>query len=262
MNNLTISIVSHGHRDHLRKLLEDLNAIAAESRLHVLLTLNIPEPEPQIQDYPNLCLTLIRNKKPQGFGANHNMAFHSCTTRWFAILNPDLRLPANPFPTLIVCAQKLPVAGVVAPKIINSAGAEEDHVRPNLSPASLWRRFLGQREPVDTSVPAIRPRPFYWLAGMFMLFDADAYREVGGFDERYFLYCEDYDICARLFDAGYGVHLVPEVFAIHDAQRDSHGSLKHLRWHISSLVKVWCTRVFWRCCFYSSESIFRIRSEL
>lgn len=212
----------------------------------MLVTLNVPEPEPQQTHYPNLKLVLIHNRHPQGFGANHNTAYQRCATPWFAVLNPDLRVPTDPFPALMTSLKHTPHLGVAAPRVLNSAGHQEDHVRRNLSLASIWRRRRGIAEPVDTSSPAKRPAPFYWLAGMFLLFNSEAYRAVGGFDERFFLYCEDYDICARLYAAGYAVQLVAEASVVHDAQRDSHRSARHLRWHMASLAKVWCSQVFWK----------------
>ena len=89
-------------------------------------------------------------------------------------------------------------------------------------------------------------RPFYWLAGMFLMVRAAAFTAVGGFDERYFLYCEDYDLSARLFNAGYPIAQVQAARAVHDAQRDSHRSLRHLKLHVVSLLKVWTSVAFWR----------------
>jgi len=74
---------------------------------------------------------------------------------------------------------------------------------------------------------------------MFMLFRADTYREIDGFDERYFLYYEDVDICARLRQRGYDVRLVPAASVIHAARRDSHRRARYLAWHIRSTLRFW-----------------------
>ena len=72
---------------------------------------------------------------------------------------------------------------------------------------------------------------------MFLLFDAAAYRSVGGFDERYFMYLEDADICRRLWSKGRRVLAAPSVSVVHDAQRASSYNLKHMYWHGISMVK-------------------------
>jgi len=72
-----------------------------------------------------------------------------------------------------------------------------------------------------------------WIAGMFMLFRSDAYRALGGFDEGYFLYYEDVDICRRLRRQGQGVLYEPRAEVIHDARRasrcDARLAMHHLR---------------------------------
>lgn len=81
---------------------------------------------------------------------------------------------------------------------------------------------------------------------MFMLFRSEAYESVYGFDERFYMYGEDFDICARLKLHGWSLTVFEEHTAIHDAQRASHRNWQHLYWHIRSLVKVWTSRAFWK----------------
>jgi N-acetylglucosaminyl-diphospho-decaprenol L-rhamnosyltransferase len=63
------------------------------------------------------------------------------------------------------------------------------------------------------------------------------FRELRGFDERYFLYYEDVDLCRRLRKRGYEVVLVPSASAVHDARRESHRNLRHLSWHLASIAR-------------------------
>ena len=77
---------------------------------------------------------------------------------------------------------------------------------------------------------------------MFMLAKRDAFREVSGFDEGYFLYYEDIDLCRRLRRAGFDICLVPSARVIHDARRTSHRSLRYLRWHLASMCRYLTTR--------------------
>jgi hypothetical protein len=72
---------------------------------------------------------------------------------------------------------------------------------------------------------------------MFMLFRSDAYREVGGFDERFFLYYEDVDICRRLLARGYRCVFQPEASVIHDARRASRRDLRLMSIHAASAAR-------------------------
>jgi len=110
----------------------------------------------------------------------------------------------------------------------------------------ISRYIFSERKPLEMTGPAVRGKGFFWVAGMCVLVNANAYREINGFDERFFLYCEDYDLCARLYNRGYAIHFDAGSRVIHEAQRDSHRSFKHLKWHLSSLFKVWCSFAFLR----------------
>ena len=74
-----------------------------------------------------------------------------------------------------------------------------------------------------------------------MLFRSEAFAELKGFDEKFFLYYEDVDVCIRAWNRGLRVLACPRVSVIHDARRDSRRSLRHLRWHVASM-----RRFFWK----------------
>jgi GT2 family glycosyltransferase len=76
-----------------------------------------------------------------------------------------------------------------------------------------------------------------WLAGMFMLFTKAGYQALGGFDENFFLYYEDVDICARIWKSGKKLRYCPDVSVIHDARRASHKNLRFFKWHFTSLIR-------------------------
>ncbi|MES2227098.1 MAG: glycosyltransferase [Pseudomonadota bacterium] len=245
-NSISLSIVSHGHAELLRRLLQDLAELPSLSGAKVVVTLNIPE-RFDAAAFPALNIELLRNATPKGFGANHNAAFQRCTTPWFVVLNPDLRIQEDPFPALLERAHARRGLALLGPTILNPAGGQEDSVRDNLTPISLlFRRALGRRRAAQVTGPAHRGKRFYWLAGMFLMLRSSAFAEVGGFDERFFMYCEDYDLCARLYIAGHLLELHPDVRVIHDARRDSHRSGRHLRWHLRSVARVWTSPACWR----------------
>jgi GT2 family glycosyltransferase len=191
----------------------------------------------------NLNIITLRNGVPIGFGANHNQAFKYCKTKWFAILNPDLLLPNDVFSPLIQAAEGR-CASLAVPHIVNPLGHTEDSIRFNLTPWSLIKRFLKV-----ASQPPIKQKRFSWFAGMFYLVDSSAYREIGGFDERFFLYCEDYDFCARLFLNGYTAVFHADVLVVHDARRSSRKSTAYFLKHLKSMLKVWSSSIVWRISF-------------
>ena len=245
---LTLSVVSHGHGPMLDRLLTQLDRQPSLAGVRVVVTLNLADEPFDAARYSQLAIVELRNARPRGFGANHNAAFQHCQTPWFGVLNPDLSLPGGePFTLLMHSGAQAERVAAIAPGIVNAAGQPEDSVRANLTPWSLaTRQLFGRRNPLAVQGTTRRGEPFFWLAGMCLLLDAAAFRSVGGFDERFFLYCEDFDLCARLYNANYEIKLEPRARLVHEAQRDSHRSLRHLRWHLASLAKVWTSAAFWR----------------
>lgn len=234
-HSISISIVSHGQADLVRELLFDLSTfINIELITEIILTVNVPEKN--VFNHTNLPLQIIHNDSPKGFAANHNAAFQQAKGAYFCVLNPDIRLKDNPFVTLLEEMRELKL-GIIAPAIIDANGQYEDSVRKFPTIGSLLKRLILGKH--DHYLFSKTDRVLYpdWVGGMFMLFDRKAYEAVKGFDENYFLYYEDVDICVRLWRKGLPIAVSPQIQVIHQAQRQSHKQLKYLRWHISSMIR-------------------------
>ncbi|GAB4396834.1 MAG: hypothetical protein OHK0048_02930 [Rhodoferax sp.] len=232
---LSISVVSHGQMGLVSALLQDLARCRRESDFELILTLNVPEPEiPNPKDWP-FALRIVQNPRPLGFGANHNQALRRAQGDYFCVLNPDIRLPTNPWPALLAALQREPL-GVLAPLVLNAHGTVEDSVRRYPTPARLWAKLRGRRSGPDYTLNTALTR-VDWVGGMFMVIPRSAYERVGGFDEGYFLYYEDVDLCARMNLAGLGVGVLREAQVIHNAQRASHRHWAYLRRHVGSLLR-------------------------
>jgi N-acetylglucosaminyl-diphospho-decaprenol L-rhamnosyltransferase len=232
---LTLSIVSHAQGSLVAALLEDLAAMQSQD-FKVVLTLNLEEERAFVEHASAvLPLTVLSNATPKGFAANHNTAFSHCDTPYFCVLNPDLRMQSNPFPALMD-ACTAPEVGLVAPLVVDEAGNCEDSARRFPTPLSVAARVFQRERRLDYGVPRSAFSPD-WVAGMCMLMRSDTYRAVGGFDERYFLYYEDADLCRRLRRRGLDVRLIPQVRVIHLARRQSRRNLRYLRWHFASMLR-------------------------
>lgn len=233
---ISISIVSHGQGSLVNEVLSDIARFADAGRFEVLLTKNIPERLPfSVEDFP-YPIRLVENVTPKGFSANHNAAFRLAKGEWFCVMNPDIRMPANPYPLLVEEIEQQHAA-VIAPAVLSPAGQFEDSIRRFPTPFSLARKMLGRSDGrYSFAVGDVTFAPD-WVGGMFMLFRAADYRRVGGFDEGFFLYYEDVDICARLWKAGRCVLACPKVQVIHDARRASRRNLRYMRWHMGSMAR-------------------------
>lgn len=232
--SVTVSVVSHGQIDLVNKLFEDLAANCPPG-LAVILTHNIPEAAPVVPQNWNHHLDAVNNERPAGFGANHNAAFKHCRTPVFCVVNPDIRLGGDPLPALLASLQDERVA-LVGPKVSNPEGLVEDSVRrfPTVSRLLLkaFTNPVGPDYPVDRDSIEVD-----WVAGMFMAFRSRCFAEVGGFDERFFLYYEDVDICRRLYAKGYSIVFNPGARVIHDARRESRRNPRLMWVHAASALR-------------------------
>lgn len=235
MNDVVLSVVSHA-QDHLvNQLLDDIAVHASQPSL--LVTHNLPGG--QVQHHGLTDIRFIENPVAQGFGENHNAAFKYCDQQFFCVINPDIRFAVDPFPAILACFDD-PKVGVVAPRVLSPEGYVEDSARAFPTPVGLLSKMLRISNGAY-HIEGNKPVPVEWVAGMFMVFRAEAFRDVGGFDEDFFLYYEDVDICTRLWKSGWTVIQHPGVSVIHDAQRTSRRNLRYMKWHITSML-----RYFWK----------------
>jgi GT2 family glycosyltransferase len=248
--DILISIVSHGHGDCVRELLTDLSTSGNAELIRVVVTLNVPEEANYAQGTWPFPLHVVRNPRPRGFAENHNAAFRQGMpeheARWFCVLNPDVRLSAVTMAALAKRFESVPAPAVVAPAVIGPGGQLEDSARPLPTPATLvgkaFRHISGFGTATLTSIA-----DWDWMAGMFMLIDAQIFRTVNGFDEGYFLYYEDVDLCCRIRLRGGRLLYCPELRIVHDARRDSHRRMGHFLHHVKSAVRFFTSPVYRQC---------------
>ncbi|GHD67469.1 glycosyltransferase family 2 protein [Jeongeupia chitinilytica] len=186
-----------------------------------------------------------------GFGSGHNRlvaALGESGCEFHLLVNPDIEWHQNPFPALLAFLDAQPRVAAVMPDVINAAGQRQYLAKAQPTPGLLLgRRFLPRRwlqaavaryELQDWDFAAPRCVPV--ISGCFMLLRGTAFADVGGFDERYFLYLEDYDLCRRLQAQSNEVAIVPAARVIHGHQRASYRWGWPLIWHLRSAI-----RYFW-----------------
>ncbi len=235
--NISASIVSHCHGTQVESLLAQLAALGEPRLLRVFVTFNVPEPASvdrlRGRDWP-FQLHILDNPAPLGFGANHNQALANVSESHVCVINPDVELiPGQPPFSALVQSCQDPGSGCAYPLQTAPDGSVQDSERELPSPAALFRRrLLGAREQrVD------------WVNAACIALPVEVWRAVGGFDERYFMYCEDVDMCLRVRLKGLRLVRAP-VKVVHAGQRASHRRLQHLLWHVRSLWRLWRSPVY------------------
>jgi GT2 family glycosyltransferase len=173
-------------------------------------------------------VTLIANDANVGFGRAVNQALARARAPLVLIMNPDSRLEPGALTALDDELQRRPRCAVVGPRILNPDGSVQGSARgdPDMftgvfGRSAALRRLLpwlpvSRRNVVDAAVAEGSPSVVVdWLSGACVLARRDALASVGGFDERYFLYWEDADLCRRLRERGHSTRYVPRARVAH-----------------------------------------------
>lgn len=170
-------------------------------------------------------LKVIRAKLNLGFGRANNLGASVARGKYYLLLNTDCFLRPGALETLVTVLEERPGVGIVGPRLLNANGTLQPscHNFPLptvlfLEQSLLWKLLVGipfLRDRFLIASPHDRERRVDWMAGACLLVRAEAYRAAGGFDERYFFYWEETDLCLRITQLGWGVLFEPRAQAVH-----------------------------------------------
>lgn len=243
---LSLSIVSHGNQEAAARLLADL-ARLGRSDIEVILTLNLPEDRPAAVDALPFPVRVIVNPVPKGFSANHNAAFAVSQGENFVLLNPDIRLLDDPFDILLAVISNSPQS-ICAPSVLNDVRELEDSARSFPSPFFLLKKLMSKVFRFSLAAEVVPGRDDVlmpdWVAGMFIMAPRAIYEKLHGLSERYHLYYEDVDFCARARLAGCEILVSKRAKVVHQAQRTSHRKPRYLMWHLQSACKFFTSAAY------------------
>jgi N-acetylglucosaminyl-diphospho-decaprenol L-rhamnosyltransferase len=213
--------VSFNSRDHLRACVEPLSRIEG---VLVVVTDNASTDDSvvTIDDLPVEVVALAENR---GFGAGCNVGWMRGDAPAVLFVNPDAEVDAASLRRLVSVLDGDERVGLVAPRILEPDGAlafsqrRFPRLRSTYARALFLHRLFPRAGWADELVrdPAAYESPSSpeWVSGACMLVRRKVLEEVGGFDERFFLYCEDKDLCRRIRSAGYDIRYEPTATARH-----------------------------------------------
>jgi len=208
---------------------------------------NSPRPCVDPTAFPGACYEFVGENR--GYGAGHNIAIRKIfdTSTYHFVLNPDISFEAPTIPAIIQFMESDPTIGQVMPKIIYPNGEIQYLCKLIPTPIDLLaRKFLpGFLKPLiepqlhrfelrASGYDSIMDVPY--LSGCFMALRVKALRDIGLFDERYFMYPEVIDLTRRMAES-YRTTYFPAVHVIHDHARESYKSYRMLWIHLENLIR-------------------------
>lgn len=173
--------------------------------------------------------TVIASPKNVGFGAGNNLAFQQAKGKYIVLMNPDLTVFPGELETWIEWMEKHPDVGISGPRIVNPDWSDQDSCYrfPTLFIPLYRRTFLGKlaKKTVDAylmkDMDRTREQDVDWVLGASLCVRREDLDKIGRFDERFFMYFEDADLCRRMWMSGKRVTYTPVAKLVHYHQRQS-----------------------------------------
>jgi GT2 family glycosyltransferase len=185
------------------------------------------------REFPGVELTRLRENR--GFAAANNLAIRSARAPNVLVLNPDTRVTAGALDTLVAVLDSRPKVGICGPRLERPDGTFDHAARRSFpTPLSALGHFTGVGRRLDRGTlaayraPEVTSGPVDAVNGACMLIRRSALDEVGMFDEGYWMYMEDLDLCYRFAEAGWVTWYEPAATVIH-VKAGTSGSIRSRR---------------------------------
>jgi GT2 family glycosyltransferase len=158
---------------------------------------------------------LIANKRNLGFAAANNQALESCAGNYVYFLNPDTEVRQGALQTMIEFMESHPEVGLSGTRIINPDGSPQ---------SSVENRYPGERH-AKQDLRGLKGS-IAWVLGASMIARGGILSALGGFDEEFFLYGDDQDLCLRVRKEGSTIGYIPDSVVVHWGGQSERNSLE------------------------------------
>ena len=240
MINTSIVLFNHSFSE-IAPLVQSLLASGVISECFILD--NSPTPSPE---FKSLAVTYIFNNNNPGYGAAHNIAIRKTIEQgipYHLVINPDIEIRSSDLEIIESFMNLNTKTGHLMPKVLYPDGKIQYLCKLLPTPFDLiFRRFLPAKwtesrmekfEMRKTGYNKLMQVPY--LSGCFMFLRTEALKEIGLFDERFFMYPEDIDLTRRIHRK-YQTVFYPDVSIVHHHAQSSYLNLKMLRIHITNMI--------------------------
>ncbi|MCX4159950.1 MULTISPECIES: glycosyltransferase family 2 protein [Paraburkholderia] len=219
--------------------------------VHIVNNGGLPDDTPLLDELRahQLTCTVIAGHGNVGYGRGHNLAIDRTASRYHLVLNPDIDLERDSLVQAMAFLDEHPEVGLLTPRIGDHEGSIQYLCRRYPTVLDLFirgflpgsvRRFFSRRLARYEMRDLVNERDIVWdpliVSGCFMLFRTSVLKKLAGFDPRYFLYFEDYDLSLRTHDVARVAYL-PAVRVQHHGGGAARKGSSHIRMFAASAVK-------------------------
>lgn len=216
----------------LRQMLRSFRRVAPQVSVEIIVVDNNPRAGVGAmlrREFPQV--RYVVQAENRGFGAGMNIAMQQARGRYFFIFNPDIILTPGVFEGLYAYMEEHPESGILGPKLLHADGSlRYSYYRSRYWLIPVLRRtplgLLGHGKRIIDDFLMVTSdheqiQEVDWLMGSALFVRRAAWEKVGSFDEQFFLFFEDTDLCRRHWENGYKIVYYPKVSMVHYHRRAS-----------------------------------------
>ncbi|HWE55073.1 MAG TPA: glycosyltransferase family 2 protein [Acidimicrobiales bacterium] len=213
--SIDVVIVAYGSQETLATA---IGSVIDDPTVAQVLVVDNQSPDASAETAERAGATVVTNSSNAGFGAGCNLGAGHGESQWILFLNPDAAMDGGSLPGLVGYASERGDVAVVGSEV-RGPGGHPEPVRRRFP--VWWRLFtepgIGARwdERFYRRTADARGGPVDWVSASAILVRREAFEAVGGFDDSFFLYAEEIDLCARLQAAGWATHWIPGYPSFH-----------------------------------------------
>lgn len=246
--DISIVIINRNCQSFLKRCIDSLFTLRSNLDSEIIVIDNASQDksvEFLEKNFPQV--KLICNKNNLGYAKACNQGIKEAKSKYIFILNPDTGLLRGSLDEMLRFMEENPRCGILGPKLLDEDGKIQFSCRafPTYSTAFFNRYSLLTRlfphskyanRYLKTNWPHDNIQEVDWVSGAAMLIRRDCLDQIGKFDEEFFMYCEDVDICKRAKDKGWQIFYYPKLSFIHFIGRASgRTSFLTILWHHQSM---------------------------
>lgn len=215
-------IVNYNAKDHLLECVASLEAAGVKSIVVVDNASTDGSLQALSEKHPNT--VFVQTGANLGYGGAANRGAREATSEFLLVCNPDTLFDAHAPGRLVEALIERPGAGAAGPRVDTPTGDVYPSARTFPSVVDsighgflglVWRNNPWSRRYLMSDRPLDRVQEADWISGSCMMLRRSAFEEVKGFDESFFMYAEDVDLCRRLTDSGWSTLYVPGARVVH-----------------------------------------------
>ena len=219
--DLTICIVNWNTRDILRKCLQSIYTYSEDLAIEIIIVDNASTDGTVGQfksEYPDVLI--IENKNNIGFGRANNQAIHQSRGKYILLLNPDIILIEPCLTEMINFLKNHSKVGCVGTKLINTDNRiQKSYFKTFPTPFNQFKEgmLLNRLKNIISPKDKDTQNRFEvaWLVGACMMFKSELLKTLRGFDEQYFMFGEDVDLCYQLKKIGFKIYYLNDIKMLH-----------------------------------------------